>query len=254
MGKTILFTSSNAAKESSFPFKTRLQDLLRNANEMKCLVGFFYFSGIKTLHEAINSNPDLKLKILVGLEAEEHMGQIVEFAGKSNPDTTTSIEDYMTSLKKVVAADCQDDKTFYERYSTFVQLLKENRLEIRKTREPNHAKMYLFSLKKDQLYPNVWLMGSSNLTWKALEGQQELNVDLAQLYQEDANAYFDELWDDSVELTDEENKKKIIHVIENESVVAPVTPFEAYAKVLKTIAEKESVVDASLEKRIAKIL
>ena len=254
MGKTILFTSSNAAKESSFPFKTRRQDLLRNANEMKCLVGFFYFSGIKTLHEAINSNPDLKLKILVGLEAEEHMGQIVEFAGKSNPDTTTSIEDYMTSLKKVVAADCQDDKTFYERYSTFVQLLKENRLEIRKTREPNHAKMYLFSLKKDQLYPNVWLMGSSNLTWKALEGQQELNVDLAQLYQEDANAYFDELWDDSVELTDEENKKKIIHVIENESVVAPVTPFEAYAKVLKTIAEKESVVDASLEKRIAKIL
>ena len=254
MGKTILFTSSNAAKESSFPFKTRLQDLLRNANEMKCLVGFFYFSGIKTLHEAINSNPDLKLKILVGLEAEEHMGQIVEFAGKSNPDTTTSIEDYMTSLKKVVAADCQDDKTFYERYSTFVQLLKENRLEIRKTREPNHAKMYLFSLKKDQLYPNVWLMGSSNLTWKALEGQQELNVDLAQLYQEDANAYFDELWNDSIELTDEENKKKIIHVIENESVVAPVTPFEAYAKVLKTIAEKESVVDASLEKRIAKIL
>ncbi len=254
MGKTILFTASNTAKESSFPFKARLQDLLRNANEMKCLVGFFYFSGIKTLYDAIKSNPDLKLKILVGLEAEEHMGQIIEFAGKSNSDTTSSIEDYMASLKKVVSADCQDDKTFYERYSTFVQLLKENRLEIRKTREPNHAKMYLFSLKKDQLYPNVWLMGSSNLTWKALEGQQELNVDLAQLYQEDANAYFDELWEDSVELTDEENKAKIIHILENESVVAPVTPFEAYAKVLKTIAEKESVVDTTLEKRIARIL
>ena len=106
MGKTILFTASNTAKKSSFPFKARLQDLLRNANEMKCLVGFFYFSGIKTLYDAIKSNPDLKLKILVGLEAEEHMGQIIEFAGKSNSDTTSSIEDYMASLKKVVSADC----------------------------------------------------------------------------------------------------------------------------------------------------
>ena len=254
MNKTILFTHNKAANDSSYPFKTRLEDLLRNADEMKCLVGFFYFSGIKALHDAIADNPKLKLKILVGLEAEEHMGKIIEYAGKSNLDTSSSVDEYMDSLKKVVSAGCQDDKTFYERYSIFIQLLKENRLEIRKTREPNHAKMYLFSLKKDQVYPNVWLMGSSNLTWKALEGQQELNVDLAQLYQEDANAYFDELWEDSVELTDEENKAKIIHILENESVVAPVTPFEAYAKVLKTIAEKESVVDTTLEKRISRIL
>jgi HKD family nuclease len=49
----------------------RLKDLIEAANELKFLVGFFHFSGWRELYEALRrtaeSNPSLKLKVLVGM-------------------------------------------------------------------------------------------------------------------------------------------------------------------------------------------
>jgi len=47
--------------------KDRIVELISKSKEIKFLVGFFYFSGLKELYEGLKNNRDVKLKILVGL-------------------------------------------------------------------------------------------------------------------------------------------------------------------------------------------
>ena len=50
--------------------KKRLLDLLSKGKELKFLVGFFYFSGLKELYEGLKNNPNVILKVLVGLNVD----------------------------------------------------------------------------------------------------------------------------------------------------------------------------------------
>ena len=76
MPQFLLTTQKDSDQKTSF--KERLQSLISKSKELRALVGYFYFSGIGPLHDAIKENPDIKLKVLVGMEAEEHMGKIIE--------------------------------------------------------------------------------------------------------------------------------------------------------------------------------
>lgn len=250
MPQFLLTTQKDSDQKTSF--KERLQSLISKSKELRALVGYFYFSGIGPLHDAIKENPDIKLKVLVGMEAEEHMGKIIEIAKTHSGMVSQEYKDaFLDSLHNVFASKGVDDETFFERNKLFVDLLREGRLEIRKTREPNHAKMYLFTMKNDEV---DWLTGSANLTWSALEKQNEVNVDINSFDYDRASILFDKWWDDAIPLTDDDTKERIIKILVNESVLAPVTPFEAYAKVVKTIAEKENITDKNLEERIDRIL
>lgn len=62
--------------------KKRLIELIRKSDELKFLVGFFYFSGIRELYEGLKEKPDVKLKILVGLQVDKTNNGIFEFAGQ----------------------------------------------------------------------------------------------------------------------------------------------------------------------------
>lgn len=251
MPQFLLTTQKDSDQKTSF--KERLQSLISKSKELRALVGYFYFSGIGPLHDAIKENPDIKLKVLVGMEAEEHMGKIIEIAKTHSGMVSQEYKDaFLDSLHNVFASKGVDDETFFERNKLFVDLLREGRLEIRKTREPNHAKMYLFTMKNDEV---DWLTGSSNLTWSALEKQNEVNVDVNSFDYDRASQLFDMWWKDAIPLTeDDEVKERIIKILENESVVAQVSPFEAYAKVVKTIAEKEDFSDKNLEARIDRVV
>jgi len=50
--------------------KSRIQTLIQNSQELKFLVGFFYFSGWQELYQALKERDDLALKILVGLDTD----------------------------------------------------------------------------------------------------------------------------------------------------------------------------------------
>jgi len=47
--------------------KKRLVELINKSDELKFLVGFFYFSGIRELYSELKQNPKVTLKILLGL-------------------------------------------------------------------------------------------------------------------------------------------------------------------------------------------
>ena len=226
----------------------RLGELIGLSRELRVLVGFFYFSGIKALHEALAANKAISLRILVGLEAEEHCGRVMEFVreateAEGNRDIQNA---YLKSLRESFRSKALDKPSFYERAGCFLELLREGRLELRKTKEPNHAKMYLFDIKDEHalLRDKMWITGSSNLTLPGLEGQGELNVELSDFGGKEAAEYFEALWKEAVPLTDSpEVKDRIVRIIQEESILAQPTPFEAYALVLKNYLEHRQQLD-----------
>lgn len=250
---------TNIDKENSL--LTRLDHLIAESEEMRVLVGFFYFWGISSLHGGLSKNKNFKLKILVGLQAEEQAGKIVEFAGQQSSETTDEERRsaFLTSLRSVMRGREVDTKKYYERVSLFIDLVKEGRIEIKKTRKPNHTKLYHYTLKQslaqtlDRKY--CWITGSSNMTRPGLVEQNELNVQLLDFGGDETKQFFDALWETAVPLTDDpETKKRIIELVGgDESLLAEVTPFEAYALVLKNYLEHRDLLDKtpSIERVLA---
>jgi superfamily II DNA or RNA helicase/HKD family nuclease len=215
----------------------RLIDLIAHSKELKFLVGYFYFSGWQPLVEALQANPEAELKLLVGLEVEQWLGKPLEVATTSSEDSSAEIaEAFFASLPKAINTQLADTETFYTQVSFFVELLEQNRLHIRKTLEPNHAKLYIFNIKHalQGIVQSKFITGSSNLTQSGLEGQHEFNVEIGDYGTQEAEAYFDKLWKTAVPITEEPHqKKRLLHFMKEESQAAEVTPFEAYVLVLK---------------------
>lgn len=228
---------TNASQKS---LKGRIQNLIRYSKELKFLVGFFYFSGWRELYQAIKQREDLTIKILVGLDTDLHLGQVLEVA---NPDASSASQQelvgrFFASLRTALQDEALDTQEFYEQVTFFLDLLENGSLQIRKTFDPNHAKLYLFHLDEagQSLVnaPGRFITGSSNLTRAGLLGQQEFNVEIGDYGWEDAEAYFDELWEKAIPLSElPDRREQIMHIIRRQTQVAEISPFEAYALVLK---------------------
>src|SRR3990172_3567374 len=217
--------------------KKRLIELIQKSDELKFLVGFFYFSGIRELYEGLKDKADINIKILVGLNVDKTNFGLLEFADK---DTHLSDEErvdkFIKSVKKSLNSEDFDTKEFYRQVRYFIDLIGEDRLIIRKTYNPNHAKIYLFKLEEGQVgRKNLFITGSSNLTKAGITTQEEFNVEISDFGFEDAEKYFDSLWDEAVKITEDDViKKRLIEVVEKDTLVKDITPFEAYVLVLKT--------------------
>jgi superfamily II DNA or RNA helicase len=234
--------------------KDRLTQLIVYSKELKFLVGFFYFSGITELYNSLKNNNTAIVKILVGLEVDFTVHGLLEY-GEDNKDRTgiENINGFLQSVKKSINNEIFDNENFYNQVIFFLGLIKDGRLIIRKTREPNHAKLYIFKMKDENssLLKACFITGSSNLTKAGLSGQNEFNVEIKDYGVENSEEYFDSLWDSSDKITEVADfKLKLIDIIEKQTLIADVTPFEAYALILKNYVEtiktkslKQSTID-----------
>ncbi|MDD3607907.1 MAG: phospholipase D-like domain-containing protein, partial [Candidatus Moranbacteria bacterium] len=149
--------------------KKRLVELINKSDELKFLVGFFYFSGIRELYSELKQNPKVTLKILVGLNVDKLNYQLIEYSDTDDQSGSLSNEEigqrFFSSLKMSINTEKFDTQEFYEQVKFFVKLIKDDRLIIRKTYKPNHAKLYIFKLQSGQVgRKNLFITGSSNLT------------------------------------------------------------------------------------------
>ncbi len=64
--------------DKSISLKVRLQKLISASDELKFLVGFFYFSGWKEIYKTLQENKKVVLKILVGLQVNKYLFSIIE--------------------------------------------------------------------------------------------------------------------------------------------------------------------------------
>ena len=228
----------------SITLGARLGELMNYSRQLDMLVGFFYFSGVSVLVEPLKNNPNLRLRVLVGMEADTFCNQLVECVRTQNGASADEIRaSFYNSIGHIVRSEQVDKESFYERLEIFIKLLKENRLEIRKTREPNHAKLYIFTMDEahEHLIPRSWITGSSNFSEPGLELRNELNVEIHNFGSEKAIDYYEKLWENAVPLTDDPLQRQIlINILMNESVAAALTPYEAYYLILKNYMECQS--------------
>ena len=242
-------------KEGDIKLKDRISELIEKSIELKFLVGYFYFSGIKELYEALKKLDDSKqlkpefLKILVGMEVDEGINGLYEYARDTKKYNQNEVKEaFLRSLIKVFTSKDLDRKEIYEQSGFFIKLLKEGKLVIRKTKRPNHSKLYLFKLHEIAA-PRLFITGSSNLTKAGLESQDEFNVEIKDYGFEYAEKYFDKFWQESVEFTGED-VKKIIEILNKKTFLREVSPFQAWVYLLKVYLDFHTETD---KKKIDKV-
>jgi tetratricopeptide (TPR) repeat protein len=190
--------------------KSRLQELIKISKEVKILVGYLHFSGIKELHEALKKLYDEgklsqgHIKILVGMYNTDEYGDMKK--------KDRLVQDLIDSIEKEFERQNNAEDT-YEQVKFFIKLLEERIIVIKKTLEPNHSKLYLFKTK-DISAPNLFISGSSNLTTRGLVTQKEFNIEIKDYRFEEAEKYFDDLWKDSIVLSENDMRNLIYKIKE----------------------------------------
>jgi superfamily II DNA or RNA helicase len=231
------FITNNKTHKS---LKGRLNTLIGISDELKFLVGFFYFSGWQELFENLKKSETLTLKLLVGLQVDQILHKIVEHGSQEEElSHDDQFNQFMTSVGNALNNEEMDTEVFYNQVEFFIQMLQEGRLLIRKTENPNHAKLYLFRLNEEQAHIQAmtgqFITGSSNLTRAGLSGQEEFNVEIKDYGFNEAETYFDELWERAIPISEIDDRKEfLIQFIQHKSQAASISPFEAYVLILKT--------------------
>jgi len=89
----------------------RLNNIIKFSTKLRWLVGFFYFSGWKEVYQNLKNNPDIKIKLLVGLQVGNHLQNIFEHdVQELDLSSDEYFNDFMTSMGFAVNNEQQDTK------------------------------------------------------------------------------------------------------------------------------------------------
>ncbi len=189
---------------------SNLKSILPNCDRIDALVGYFYFSGFKDLH---NELKDKQIRILVGMDLDKNvivrLSSIKDFNLDSHVVDTSitsrsgATNDYIENFSHIFNdTDYFDNKDTEDSFKIFLQKICDGSLQIKKTPTANHSKFYILHNKTEfsnnGISPGIVIEGSSNLTFSGLKGQGEHNRILQEkhYYDEDAGR-FEDLWSDS---------------------------------------------------------
>lgn len=217
-----------------------INGILPKTDAVDILVGYFYYSGYMQLSENLK---DKQIRILVGLDIDLHISKhIREVEAIRNEFISRNIikEEYYKQFVHIFNdSDFLDTAEKLEQFKMFYGKILDGTLEIRKTLDPCHSKMYLFAyndlMNEGGELPGVLITGSSNLSYQGLKGRLELNARFndKQDYEE-GKKLFDELWESSVVVASKDNLDEW-----NNKVMARIwydkiySPYLMYVRVLK---------------------
>lgn len=217
-----------------------INGILPKTNAVDILVGYFYYSGYSQLSEKLQ---DKQIRILVGLDIDLHISkrisEVENFRKGFVSRNLVKEEYYAQFITLFNDSDLLDSADKLEQFKMFYDKILDGTLEIRKTLEPCHSKMYLFAYN-DQMneggeLPGVLITGSSNLSYQGLKGRLELNARFNdKLEYEEGKKLFNELWENSVVIANKDNldewNNKVMKRIWYEQLYSP---FLMYIRVLK---------------------
>ena len=167
---------------------------------------------------------------MIGLEVDARFYK--EYSQYNNISEITDRE-YRSNIQEQLIQFCNNEHyRDKELLRLFFQKLNDGTLEIRKTRSPAHAKLYIFQTQEDttKFQPGIVITGSSNLTQSGLLGQIEYNVVLEGKREfEQAREVFNTLWDDAIDILNQENVHDISKKI---GLLVEPTPYEIFLKVI----------------------
>lgn len=224
--------------------ETTLSDLfssiLPKTKDMCFLVGYFYFSGFPELYKNLS---DKKLRILVGLDIEIDLLNKVKEYEQLEIKRMSKSRDQSLYYEKLVKlfnnTNFFDSIEQQEAFKIFYEKIKNGSLEIRKTAEPNHAKMYLFEeIGDDPTLPGHMIVGSSNLSIQGLKNRNELNVVFHDVDYNEGKELFEKLWKIATPIADSTTFELFEkNVIQNIWFEKMPSPYLVYLRVLKEYFE-----------------
>lgn len=208
-----------------------IQGILPKTDAVDILVGYFFFSGYYLLSQGL---ADKRLRILVGLDVDTNISKSIQVINtlSENKLSLGQLRDkyYQEFVHLFNNSDFLDTEEKQKSFTLFYNKIKDGSLEIRKTEEPCHAKMYIFDYDDNHNEqgedPGNVITGSSNLSYQGLEGRTEINVRLKDKQNHiDAKKIFNELWETSVPVVDQDTlpewEDKVIKHIWYEKLYAP---------------------------------
>ncbi len=215
-----------------------INSILPKTQAMYALVGYFYFSGFTELYKKL---VDKQVKILVGMDAEKALfNKIKEFEIIQEVHLSRGQvrQNYLAALVELFNnTDYFDSLEKQQAFTLFLRKIENGSLELRKTEQPNHAKLYIFENAPEHneggYYPGSIITGSSNLTHQGLTGRHEINVVFRDEHFKHAKTLFEELWTSAIDLVSLQNFKEFeSEVIERIWVNKLPKPFLMYVRVL----------------------
>ena len=222
-------------KENSPVLSEIINSILPTCDDAYFLVGYFYFSGFAELYEKLR---DVNLKVLVGLEVERNIingiKEIDNFTTANKTRGQLRDDFYESFIDIYNNTDFFDSEEQTDKFRLFLEKIENGTLEIRKTVDPNHAKLYLFQNRESDsvcgTFPGTMITGSSNLSVAGLKNRLELNVVLRdKASYTEGKAVFDELWQTSIAIVDKEHltefKEKVIKHIWHDKLYSPYTMY-----------------------------
>ncbi len=241
-----------------------LQDALKNAlstaESVDIAVGFFYFSGFEALAEQLK---DKKVRILVGLEVDPLLvSQIAQAAKDGDIDLTKWQPRKSTNSRTALKLNYTDafvgfmnDSDIFDNdrsiglFDLYTQKINDGTLEIRKTVKDYHGKFYLLRNRPDFSqngdFPGTVFMGSSNLSYRGLIGQGELNDSSREKSKfEEYHAQFEQMWGDSnsISIADAATKDEFLETIHPRIwIYNTPLPYHVYIRVLYELFDQEEI-------------
>src|SRR3989344_2031530 len=241
-----------------------LQDALKNAissvDRVDIAVGFFYFSGFQALFDQLK---DKKVRILVGLEVDPLLvPEIAQYAKDGDEDLSRWQPRRPTSSRTALKlnyidsfvgfmndSDIFDDDKTSEVFDLYMQKVKDGTLEIRKTVSDYHGKFYILHNQKEASqngdFPGTVFMGSSNLTYRGLIGQGELNDSTREKSKfQEYQSQFENMWSDSQSITiaDKSTAQDFLDAIQPRVwKFALPSPYHVYIRVLHELFHQEEI-------------
>src|SRR6266568_1505207 len=241
-----------------------LQDALKNAlstaESVDIAVGFFYFSGFEALADQLK---DKKVRILVGLEVDPLLvSQIAQAAKDGDIDLTKWQPRKSTNSRTALKLNYTDafvgfmnDSDIFDNdrsiglFDLYTQKINDGTLEIRKTVKDYHGKFYLLRNRPDFSqngdFPGTVFMGSSNLSYRGLIGQGELNDSSREKSKfEEYHAQFEQMWGDSnsISIADAATKDEFLETIHPRIwIYNTPLPYHVYIRVLYELFDQEEI-------------
>ena len=207
-----------------------INNILPSAAKLDFLVGYFYVSGFKEIYKNLSGK---HVRILVGLDVEKDIVNAVRECELITERTISrgQIRDNHNKcfIKLYNETDFFDSEENQEAFRVFLEKIKAGSLEIKKTLEPNHAKLYIFEnspeFSQKGEYPGTVITGSSNLSRSGLRDRHEINVVFRDEHFKEAQDLFNELWGKAVTIADKNNydifHKEVIEKIWFEKLPSP---------------------------------
>ncbi|MCA9371696.1 helicase [Candidatus Woesebacteria bacterium] len=248
-----------------------LKNALSNADQIDIAVGFFYFSGFQALFDQFK---DKKIRILVGLEVDPQLvpkivqqskeGDIDLSKWQTRDNTNSRTVRKLNYVDAFVSfmndSDIFDSDRSNEIFDLYIEKVKNGTLEIRKTVSDYHGKFYLVHNTKESSqngdFPGTLFMGSSNLTYKGLVGQGELNDSSREKGKfEEYKNEFESMWSDSqsIAIADPNTKDNFIETIKPRIwKYAVPSPYDIYIRILHELFHQEESGSIKTPKAITK--